>query len=1055
MGQALLAAILLALAAVGLFTPMTAAGAGKRVLFISSYHPAFPTFPQQTAGLASVFEESGVALDIEFMDSKRFFTSELLGHFLGALTYKLDHLPPYQAVLTGDDNALLFALAHRQRLFPAAPIIFFGVNNVDLALKQNADSLVTGVVEAVSMPETVALMRSLQPGLEKITALVDGTPSGQADLKTFYGINSRFAPVQFEDLSLAALSFEEFSDRLRRLDPKNGVLLLSAYRDKTGRTLQFEESLELIRQNLAGPLYHLWYHGLGQGVMGGKVISQFEQARIAAEVAVSVLAGKPIDGIPVRTESPNQYVFDFNELKSQRIDLSRLPADAVVLNRPTSFYYKYRKAILAAAAVLVVQAFLIFFLTYNMVRRRKSEAKVKESEQRYRRLFEASNDAIFIHCRERIVDANLKACEITGYEREKLKTLGFQELHATADRPEAARRMEDVIGGKTAVFETCWVRSDDTLIDVEISLRLIDAPNALIQAIVRDISERKRKQADLKRFAGIVETAAEAIISTTLDGTILTWNRAAEKIYGYVSGEIIGRPVTLLPPEEKRGEPLEILAKVRRGETVEALETVRKTKAGGLIDVSLIASPIKDEAGRVIGASQIIRDITQRKQAEKALQESERRLSTLMGNLPGIAYRCLNDRFWTMKFVSEGCLQLTGYLPADFIDNRRHAYSDLIHPEDRAMVWERVQEGLEARKPFKAQYRIHTAAGEVKWVSEQGVGVFADDGTLVALEGFITDITDLVRAEEGLRRLNEDLEQRVADRTLELQQTNQALEASLDSLRQAQAHLVESEKMAALGGLVAGVAHEINTPVGIGVTAASFLEMKTKELAALLAGGRLKRSDLEKYIKRATETADSILNNLNRAADLIKSFKQVAVDQTAEERRSFFLKAYIDKVLLSLRPSYKRTRHTLQVACPAELELFSYPGAFSQIISNLVMNSMIHGFEGIPAGRIAIEVSLADGDLLLRYSDNGKGMPPAVAKKIYEPFFTTKRVPDGTGLGMHIVYNLVTQVLGGKIVCASTEGEGTVFTISIPLKQVALPGEQDGPQNEMDAGRDG
>ena len=1053
--QLFLTAIFLILVAMGIFAPMTAAGTSKRVLFISSYHPAFPTFPQQTEGLRSVFQESGVLLDIEFMDSKRFFTRESQDHFLGALTYKLANLPPYDVVLTGDDNALLFVLAHHKTLFKTMPIIFFGVNNVKLALEQNANPSITGVVESVSMPETIALMRRLQPGLEKITALVDGTPSGQADLNTFYGISGRFAPVRFEDLSLATLSFEEFSARLRQLDPKNAVLLLSAYRDKSGHALQFHESLELIKKNLPGPLYHLWYHGLEEGILGGKVISHFEQARTAAEITIAVLDGKAIGAIPVQTESPNRYVFDFKELKEHQIDFAHLPADAVVLDKPTSFYYKYRTTIWAAAAVLVVQALLILFLAHNMVERRKFEADLKKSERRYRKLFEASNDAIFIHRRERIVDANLKACEITGYGREKLKMLGFQHLHPVADHPEAERQIDAVIREKTGVFETSWLRTDATRIDVEITSQMIDAQNILIQTIVRDISERKRKEADLKRLAGIVETSGEAIISTALDGTILTWNRAAEKIYGYPVTEIIGSPITLLSPDNRRNEPLEVLAKVRKGAVVEALETIRKTKTGELINVSLTASPIKDEAGRVIGASQIIRDITKRKRAEKALQESERRLSTLMGNLPGIAYRCLNDRFWTMKFMSEGCLQLTGYHPSDFIDNRQHSYNDLIHPEDKGRVWERVQEGIATRKPFKARYRIHTAAGKEKWVNEQGVGVFEDNGALVALEGFITDVTDLIRAEEGLRRLNEELEQRVADRTLELRQANRALEASLVSLRQAQTHLVESEKMAALGGLVAGVAHEINTPVGIGVTAASFLEMQTKALAALLAGDRLKKSDLEKYIQRATDTADSILNNLNRAADLIKSFKQVAVDQTAEERRRFLLREYIDNILMSLRPSYKRTRHTIQVVCSRELALFSYPGAFSQIISNLIMNSMIHGFEGIEAGRIELQVSVADGKLLFRYSDNGKGMPPEVVKKIFEPFFTTKRLPEGTGLGMHIVYNLVTQMLGGKITCTSTEGEGTVFTIIIPLNQETLPGDDDGPKTEMDAGRGG
>lgn len=287
----------------------------------------------------------------------------------------------------------------------------------------------------------------------------------------------------------------------------------------------------------------------------------------------------------------------------------------------------------------------------------------------------------------------------------------------------------------------------------------------------------------------------------------------------------------------------------------------------------------------------------------------------------------------------------------------------------------------------------------------------------------------------NLKNQIENLDRLVEERTRELNEANAALRESLEELRRTQDQLIQSGKMAALGNLVAGVAHEINTPVGIGVTAASLLEEKSREIAEYYAAGQLKRSVLEKYIRTATEASSSILSNLHRASEMIQSFKQVAVDQTVEEKRRFRIKRYIDEVLLSLRPGYKRTRHTVSVNCSDEISFYSYPGALMQIITNLVMNSLIHGFEGIEQGNIFIDVFTENHALHFRYRDDGKGMKEDLAERIFEPFFTTRRARGGTGLGMHIVYNLVTQTLGGQIECSSAPGKGTVFDITIQLEE--------------------
>ncbi|WP_164821243.1 sensor histidine kinase [Paenibacillus koleovorans] len=262
------------------------------------------------------------------------------------------------------------------------------------------------------------------------------------------------------------------------------------------------------------------------------------------------------------------------------------------------------------------------------------------------------------------------------------------------------------------------------------------------------------------------------------------------------------------------------------------------------------------------------------------------------------------------------------------------------------------------------------------------------------------------------------------------------LQQAMQTIQLAQKQLVESEKMVALGNLVAGVSHEINTPIGIGVTAASYLDEKSKEFLAVYEAGKMKRSELEEYLNTVKDTTGMIQTNLMRASELVKSFKQVAVDRSVETKRSFAVKEYIQDVLVSLQPNLKKTKLRVLVEGPDNVQLFSNPGAVSQIITNLIMNSIIHAYSPQEEGQITLSLSRSNNhsELVLLYRDNGKGMSPEVAEQIFNPFFTTNRSGGGTGLGMHIVYNLVTQSLGGTIQCESTLEVGTTFRITIPMR---------------------
>jgi two-component system NtrC family sensor kinase len=281
----------------------------------------------------------------------------------------------------------------------------------------------------------------------------------------------------------------------------------------------------------------------------------------------------------------------------------------------------------------------------------------------------------------------------------------------------------------------------------------------------------------------------------------------------------------------------------------------------------------------------------------------------------------------------------------------------------------------------------------------------------------------------------EEVSEAFNDMVINLEQRYKELQQALNSLKNTQDQLIQSEKMGVLGSLVAGVSHEINTPIGIGVTAISFLEQKTKEFQSLYEQNKMKKSDLDQFLITLTDTTEMVQSNLVRASALVRSFKQVSVDQTSEAQRTFLLKEYMEEVIVSLGPALKKNKHLVTIECDSQLELFSFPGAFSQIMTNLVMNSLNHAYEPGEAGNLTFRIKRTKNIVQFAYSDDGKGMPRHVLEKIFDPFFTTSRVKGGTGLGMNIVYNLVTQSLGGTIQAFSTVGSGTLFEIEIPIEE--------------------
>jgi PAS domain S-box-containing protein len=342
---------------------------------------------------------------------------------------------------------------------------------------------------------------------------------------------------------------------------------------------------------------------------------------------------------------------------------------------------------------------------------------------------------------------------------------------------------------------------------------------------------------------------------------------------------------------------------------------------------------------------------------------------------------------------------MLGYKPAELVGQSARFY--FHNEEDFIRIGQEGYPLLKAGKPYASELLLKCSDGKLKWCLITGNAVEPDNPE----EGYIWSFVDITARIQAEAREREAVER----------------------------EQVETEKMAALGVVVAGVAHEINTPIGVGYTLVTHFKSKTKEFTELFESGSMKRSDLQRYVDLSGEMSTQLIANISRASDLIQSFKQIAVDQSRDDQREFDLKEYLQEIVMSLMPTLRKTPHKIEIDCPDDIEMNSYPGALSQIITNLVMNALIHAFDAGRNGKMMIAASVTGNQVQINFSDDGKGIPVEHLPKIFDPFFTTKRGAGGSGLGLNIVFNMVTRKLRGRVTCNSVEGEGTVFKIEMPM----------------------
>lgn len=433
-------------------------------------------------------------------------------------------------------------------------------------------------------------------------------------------------------------------------------------------------------------------------------------------------------------------------------------------------------------------------------------------------------------------------------------------------------------------------------------------------------------------------------------------------------------------------------------------------------------------------ADSLAQMMAERISAQEALAASEEKYGKAFKNLSEVVglVRLTDQRFVE---VNDYFFEALGYSHEEVIGHSSREFGLWVDDSRRSLFFEKLLTDGFVRG-FQSQWK--TKAGERR-DGHSSAEIITIGGE--SYDIFIwNDVTEALSAQEVLRSANDQLERKVDERTSELTALNEELMAmndelvsTLDRLKRTQQLLLHSEKMAALGSLVAGISHEISTPIGISVTGISYVEKELKTIRSRLEAGDLSRSEFREFLDETTELARTTARNLERADLLIRSFKQISVDQTSEEKRQFKVKGYLEELLLSLNPLLKGSRHHVEIQCPEDLEITTYPGVLAQVLTNLITNSVRHGYHPGDSGHISIQMDRFGTLYTLNYRDDGQGMTAEVLEHIYEPFFTTKRGAEGgTGLGMHLVYNIVTQKLGGEIKCFSAPGEGVSFVVTFP-----------------------
>lgn len=1001
------------------------AGDTKHVLVLHSYHSGMSWVSNiekaiRDTLLVPPFDD--LILHIEYMDTKRNHSEAYYSRLQRVLKTKYENLK-LSLVLSSDNNAFDFLLGQRDELFPDVPVVFCGVNNFSDESLSDVTGF-TGVAEVTSSRATVEAILQQLPDTREIFVVNDYLKTGRAWQATI----SRELKAFENDVTITYnenLSILQLRKKIQSLKPGSVVLLGVYFSDRDGRYLTYEKLGTALTSDSPVPVYCLLRFNLRDGVIGGKVISGYHQGVLMSEVARRVLSGKNPDEIPVAKIGANAFMFDWKAMERHGIDISTLPEESLVINEPFSFYEEYFQLVWAAAFVFVVMVSLVFVLTRNLVALKATRRELGRSERKYRSIFDNATEGIFQSSFEgKILAANASFVKMLGYDSLDDAMHEIKDLHedvyvVRGDRERMLNALRQ--DGKLTGLEVRMKRKDGTRLWMSLNVRLTEGTEGapILEGTLVDITERrqakerlllaKEKVEDVNKalrlnmaqLRTLVESIPELVWVKDVDGIYSFCNKRFERFLGAAEADIVGKTDYDYVDKEladffrKNDE-----AAMRAGGPRVNEESIVYSDNGRRVELETIKTPMFDDQGQLVGVLGVGRDISKRKSAERELDRLRNYLFNIINSMPSILVGVDSERRVTLW--NRTAEESTGITAAS-------ADGELlvdILPRMRPLMGG-IAESIRLRMPRREQKVPRRVGSETRYedVTVYPLITETDEGAVVRID----DITERINLERMM---------------------------------------VQSEKMMSVGGLAAGMAHEINNPLAAVIGYAHnmdkrmFGDLRRNAIAAQESGITL--DALREYLvkREIPDMLAGISESGERAAKIVSNMLNFS--RTSELEAGWFsVVELLDKAVdLSSNVYDMQRQYDFQrIEILREYEDVPKVQCDGNEIQQVFLNLLKNGAEAMAekeysdgGPRFILRVRQAGDSVVVEVEDNGPGMDESVRRRSLEPFFTTKPVGDGTGLGLSVSYFIVADLHGGIMEVFSAPGHWSRFVIKIPVE---------------------
>ncbi len=957
-----------------------------RILLLNAYHAGYGWTDDVVDGAMEAFREAGLDAEfyVEYMDTKRHISPSYFSAFRDFCWHRHTHVR-FDLAIASDDNALQFLLEYHDDLYPGVPVVFCGVNQLDLRVIQDRPAF-TGIAETLDCEATLALARRLHPGLGRVAVISDGTPTGLAQRAAVRRAADAFPSLVFHYLNGEDLTTDALITHLRDLPPDSIALITVWLRDREGY-VPYRKGYPRITAACPVPVYALADTWLGLGVIGGKLASGRLHGRRAAEMGLAILDGADPAALPVVREGVNAFLFDHAQLRRWGIPERALPPGAIVLNRPEGFYHRYRSYILAGGVLVALEAAIIAALLASIVRRRRAERALRESEEKYRLVVENADDLVIVVDTEgRFQYVSPSYCGLFGKRPDELLGRRFMPLVHEDDRAATEAAMAALRRPPYTAYHEQRALTRHGWRWIAWADKAVLGPDGGIQAVVgagRDVTEQRRAREALheseQRYRRLVENMPVACCTFDREGRVLTWNRAARQVYGYEEPEAVGRALCdLVGTDETRAGIQDVVRRVFAGETVRDLQWHDRDKAGRRGHRLGNVFPLTDAEGKVTCGVSMVLDVTARTQAEEALRR-ERDFANRLVETAQVAVVVLDTAGHALRINRFG-LDLVGAEETEVLG--RDWVETYVHAGDRATTAGKAARVLDGEAVSDFTNRLLTRDGRVRRIRWSGSPLRAPDGRVTAILGIGHDITELEEKEMQFR---------------------------------------QAQKMEAVGRLAGGIAHDFNNQLTV---IEGYCDLVLHALP-----DDSPHAESMREVLRAADAAARLTSQL-----LTFSRKQILRPQVLDLGQ--VLRDMVGPLRRMIGERVRLDLHTPDGVPPVYLDLIQ----FQQAVYNLAVNAR----DAMPdGGRLDLTAEPVAGDddaneagtdagrVAVRVADTGVGMDAATRRRAFEPFFTTKGPGMGTGLGLAMVYGFVRQS-GGTVDIETVPGEGTTFTLMFP-----------------------